>query len=228
MRVTLQPAFVLHTRIFGDSSLLVDLFTLNYGIITAIAKGVRAPKAKLRGLLLPFVPLLISWSGKTELYHLSKVEPHQVSYCLLGKSLVCGFYLNELLLRLLHHHDAHPELFHIYQTTIAFLNQAKNIQIALRLFEKRLLMSIGYGLSLTEDVENQKIIHDATYYYVHEQGFVRSNDQRQQLFSGNSLLALHHEQFADSAMLREVKILLRNVIAKRLDRPLKTPELLNG
>jgi len=226
MRVALQPAFILHTRPFRDSSLLVYLLTLDYGIVTTVARGARAPKNKLRGLLLPFVPLLISWSGKTELYNLTTVEPHQISYGLSGIRLISGFYLNELLLKLLHRHDAYPNIFHCYQTTLEALHQSKNIQVFLRLFEKKLLAAIGYGLKLNTDIENHEIIHNATYYYEHEQGFVRSNDKNKQLISGNSLIALHNEQFTNAAMLQEIKVLFRHILTKLLDRPLKTPELL--
>jgi DNA repair protein RecO (recombination protein O) len=226
MRVILQPAFVLHARPFRDTSLLIDLFTLNHGIIGVIAKGARGPKSKLRGLLLPFVPLLVSWSGKTDLYSLGKAETCQINYNLTGNRLISGFYLNELLIKLLHRHDPHPNLFSTYQKTLTALNQSSNIQIALRLFEKQLLSEIGYGLTLTKDLNNQEIINHETYYYLHEQGFVRSHEEQQQLVSGNSLLALHSGQFNDATALREVKILLRAIITKLLDRPLKTPELL--
>lgn len=227
MRIILQPAFVLHARAYRDTSLLIDLFTLNHGIINIIAKGARTPKNKLRGLLLPFVPLLVSWSGKTELYSLGKVEPQNINYNLSGNRLISGFYLNELLIRLLHRHDPHPNIFRSYQKTLEALHKSQNIQIALRLFEKQLLNEIGYGLTLTKDIDNQKIIKEETYYYLHEQGFIKSSNQNQQLITGNSLLALHNGQFIDAVMLREIKNLLRAIITKLLDRPLKTPELLN-
>lgn len=227
MRTNLQPAFVLHARAFRDTSLIIDLFTLNHGIINVIARGARAPKTKLRGLLLPFLPLLVSWSGKTELYNLSKVEPHKSSYHLHGKRLISGFYLNELLIRLMHRHDPHPNIFHFYQAALESLHNSENIQVALRLFEKHLLSEIGYGLRLTKDVDNQEIIKEETYYYAHERGFVKSNDQSQSLLTGSSLLALHNGQFTDTVMLRETKGLLRAIIARLLDRPLKTAELLN-
>lgn len=227
MRIILQPAFILHSRAYRDTSLLIDLFTLNYGLIKVIAKGARTPKTKLRGLLLPFVPLLVSWSGKTELYTLGKIEPRNINYHLSGNKLISGLYLNELLIRLLPRHDPQPNIFRIYQKTLEELLKTSNIQAPLRLFEKHLLSEIGYGLRWNKDINDQEIIKEAKYYFIPERGFIKSNDRKQQLIAGSSLLELYNGQFTNATALREIKCLLRVLITNLLDRPLKTPELWN-
>jgi len=231
-RVILQPVFVLHTKSFRDTSLLVDLFTLQYGRVSTIARGVRSAKSKSRGLLLPFVPLLASWSGKTELMTLGKVEANGSAYNLLGKNLLSGFYLNELLVRLLARHDPHPDIFNVYQNTLNNLQNIKDVQITLRLFEKQLLAKIGYGLQLTKDVHDNPITADQYYYYEHERGFIKCqkdlNTNTQNMFSGDNLLAFHNNKFKDVSALREIKFLMRLIFDHLLDnKPLKSRELVN-
>lgn len=231
-RVVLQPAFILHTRSFRDTSLLVDLFTLQYGRVSTIARGVRSPKSKSRGLLLPFVPLLASWSGKSELMTLGKIEANGLAYDLSGKKLLSGFYLNELLVRLLARHDPHPDIFHAYQATLSSLQDVKDVQIALRLFEKKLIAKIGYGLQLTKDIQSNPITADQYYCYKQERGFVRCqkdlNTNTQNIFSGENLLAFHNNKFKDVLALREIKCLMRLIFDHLLDnKPLKSRELIS-
>jgi DNA repair protein RecO (recombination protein O) len=230
-RIILQPAFVLHTRPFRDTSLLVDLFTPQCGRVRTIARGVRSAKSKSRGLLLPFVPLLTSWSGKTDLMILGKVEANGSAYDL-GKNLLSGFYLNELLVRLLARHDPHPDIFYTYQSTLSGLQNLKNVQIALRLFEKQLLAKIGYGLQLTKDVHGNPITADQYYYYEHERGFIRCqkdlNANTQNTFFGENLLAFHNNKFKDISALKEMKYLMRLIFNYLLDnKPLKSRELIS-
>jgi len=231
-RVVLQPAFILHTRSFRDTSLLVDLFTLQYGRISTIARGVRSAKSKSRGLLLPFIPLLASWSGKSELMTLGKIEANGLAYDLSGKKLLSGFYLNELLVRLLARHDPHPDIFHAYQDTLSSLQNVKDVQIALRLFEKQLLAKIGYGLQLTKDIQGKPIAAGQYYYYEQERGFIKCqkdlNINTQSIFSGENLLAFHDNKFKDISALREIKYLMRFIFDHLLDnKPLKSRELVS-
>ena len=183
-RVILQPAFVLHTRAFRDTSLIVDLFALKYGRISCLARGAKSSKSKLRGLLLPFVPLLVSWSGKSDLVTLSKIETNNKPYNITGSNLLSGLYLNELLVKLLAQHDPHPNIYRAYQNTLNNLQNNNNIQITLRLFEKQLLAEIGYGLQLTKDAEGQVIQPNNYYYYKYEHGFVRCLEHDENAFSG--------------------------------------------
>src|SRR6185437_10727813 len=114
----LQPAFVLHTRPYRDTSLLLEIFTPDYGRVSTLARGARGLRSRFKGLLQPFVPLLLSWYGKTELMTLSAAESQGKVLDLTGEKLLCGLYLNELLMRLLHRYDAHPQLYIVYQETL--------------------------------------------------------------------------------------------------------------
>jgi len=226
-RVVLQPAFVLHTRAFRDTSLLVDLFTIKYGRISCLARGAKSSKSKLRGLLLPFVPLLVSWSGKSDLVTLSKVETNNQPYNITGTNLLSGLYLNELLVRLLAYHDPHPNIFRAYQNTLNNLQNNENIQITLRLFEKQLLAEIGYGLQLTKDAQNKPILANNYYHYKYEHGFIKCLEHDQNTFSGKSLLALYNNKLADINTLTEIKHLMRLIYNHLLgDKSLKSRELL--
>lgn len=145
---TLEKAFVLHTRPYRDTSLLVDFFTLDAGRVTAVARGARGPKSRLKGLLQPFVPLLINWYGKTELVTLGGADANGASITLNGDVLISGMYLNELLMRLLTRFDPLPHLFEQYNRTIIALSQKQLPELCLRLFELNLLNELGYGLRL--------------------------------------------------------------------------------
>lgn len=224
-RVSLQPAFILHTRAFRDNSLLVDLFTRDYGRVHAVARG--AKSSRKRGLLLPFVPLLVSWSGRTDLVSLSKLEPNGLGVNLHGNSLLSGIYINELLVKLLHRDDPHPELFNTYEETLVQLEFVEKIQRSLRVFEKRLLAEVGYGLELTRTAYGEMIVADKHYYYEHEHGFSPSSDSNTtQIFSGATLLAIAQDSLSDITVLKEAKMLMRQLINALLhDRPLRSREL---
>src|SRR5207253_3115583 len=108
MRISLQPAFILHHRPFRETSVLLDVFSEEYGLVSLVAKGVRTHRSKLKALLQPFVPLLVSWQGKSELMNLVSAEARTTPFQLHGDCLLSGFYLNELLVRLLQKEDPHP------------------------------------------------------------------------------------------------------------------------
>ena len=118
MRTQQQSAFILHQRNYSETSLLLELYTRRHGRIGLIAKGARRPSNKNRGTLKPFQPLLVGWSGRGELMVLTGAEPDGASVDLVGSSLYCGFYLNELLMRLLHRHDPHEALYDRYNQAL--------------------------------------------------------------------------------------------------------------
>lgn len=229
MRITLQPAFILHARPFRDTSLLIDMLTLGHGRINLLARNARGLRSRFKGLLQPFTPFLASWSGNTDLMYLSQVEANGVPYYLTGTALISGFYLNELLVRLLHRHDAHPNLFMAYQSALIKL-QHNHSETALRAFELELLAELGYGLQLNKDaITGNDIVANEYYRLELERGFVKcflSQLNQQYIFSGKCLLALHHKQLQDAEDFREAKRLLRLILASLLgDQPLKTREL---
>ena len=234
MHVTLQPAFILHSRPYRESSMLLDIFSQDYGRIGLIARGVRNNRSKLRSLLQPFIPLLISWRGKSELMTLQHAEPHGPIVWLQKEGLLSGFYLNELLIRLLQKHDPHKELYTIYQTTLLKLGNNEFHQQYLRLFEKKLLKEIGYGLQLSSSIpDNQVFLADRIYRFYSDHGFELCNKNENiphaMLFSGKSLLALATEQLEDPTSLKDAKRLMRIVLGTLLgDKPLHSRKLFKG
>lgn len=229
MRVNLQPAFILHRQPYRDTSLLVEAWTPVYGRIGLVARGVRTARSRLRGVLHPFIPLLLSWAGKGELLSLRAAEEAGVPMPLPSERLFSGFYVNELMLRLLKRHDPHPYLFAAYQQVLAALAHEPVQEAALRIFEKRLLSEIGYGLRLENEVlTGEPISCENNYCYVLDRGpCIGAADQGGIHVSGRSLLALQGEALEDSQVLRDAKRLTRAAIAMQLQgRPLKTRELL--
>jgi len=230
-----QPAYILHTRPYRDTSLLIDAFTPMQGRISLIAKaarGVQCKHSRFKGLLQAFTPLLISWRGKTELLNLLHAEPSDFfSFQLSGKILLCGLYLNELLVRLLHRYDPHPTLFQVYQTTLTLLSQNPNL--ALRLFEKQLLAELGYALHLNRDTQTQQtILPDRQYQFIPSQGLVLCSNTtiaiaNVYLFSGASLLAIHAEQWTTPNQLLDAKRLFRLALHHLLEgKSIRSRELL--
>lgn len=223
----LQPGYILHPRPYRDTSLLLEVFTRDHGRFGLVARGARAPKSRSRGLLQPFQPLLLSWSGRGELGTLGAVEPDGAAPRLSGAHLYSGFYLNELLLRLLQRNDPHPELFAAYAQALRGLQT--EAQRPLRLFEKQLLEALGYGLLLDHEADSgEPVCAEAEYVYALESGPRRceSAETRGLKLSGRSLLSLAAEELADAQSLADSKRLLRAALDLYLGgRELKTREV---
>jgi DNA repair protein RecO (recombination protein O) len=224
--VYLQPAFILQQRKFRETSLIIDVLTRDLGRVSLLAKGVRKARSKTAGLLQPFIPLTLSYFGKTELKILTDVEITQPFIQLQGLALYCGFYINELVTCFLHRYDPHPEVFVCYGTCLSSLADSSKIEAALRIFELDLLDAVGYGLQLEYDLHNQKSVHPLTKYHFNaEQGPIEALDGQ---FSGKTLQALHLREFTDPQTLIEAKILMRTAIAVYLHgKPLKSREVIN-
>ncbi len=225
-RVSLQPAFILHGRDFSNTSRLLDVFSRDFGRVSLVAKGARSVRSKLHGVLQPFSPLLISWSGKGDVQTLTGAEPVKSTINLSGKQLMSGYYINELLQRLMITHDPHPELFELYQSTLeAFLLQDE--EWVLRRFEKHLLTEIGYGLNLEVESDSYTALSkDEHYYYDIEKGPVNIKNNAatdEFVISGQTLLDMSKEQFSNSQSKKEAKQLMRIILNHHLgDKPLKT------
>lgn len=225
-KVTLQPAFVLHSRPYRDTSLLVDILTMQYGRLTVVARGARSMKSQFRGILSPFLPLLLSFSGRNELRTLQQAETRRVSYELKNKVLLSGFYLNELLIKLLPNHESYPEVYQAYQNTLDALAKSGQPEIELRLFEKCLLVNLGYGLQLNRTTSNEPILLERQYVFEFGHGLKQATAEALTNFSGKSLLALHAGDFTDLQELRDAKRLLREVLAILLGhKTIKSREL---
>ena len=205
-----QPAFVLHTYPYRETSLIVEVFSRDFGRVALLARGARRPRSALRGLMLAFQPLEVSWAGKGEVRTLMKAEWQGGQPLLTGKALFCGYYLNELLLDLLPREDAHSNLFAAYAETLRrFAVAAQESDI--RRFERAFLQELGYGLSLENDVDDLPIDPKGYYVYEIERGPVRLPEAGGSLLSvsGKTLLDLAAEDFSDPKSLIEAKRLMR-------------------
>jgi len=217
MRVLLQPAYILHHRPYRETSLLIDLFTEKQGRISVIARGIRTPQSKLRSILQPFTPLIVSWQGKTELMTLISAEADGLPMTLQGDCLLSAFYLNELLMRMLPKQDPYPVLFTMYQKTLIDLQRDTLEQRVLRLFEKKLLTELGYGIELQYDFNTgNALLAEQFYQYVPERGFTfveDINDKSHYIFSGKHLLAFANEELDNEECLQEAKRLMRILLS---------------
>jgi len=213
-----QPAYVLHTIPFRETSLIVEVFSRDFGRMALLARGARRPRAAIRGLLMAFQPIEVAWAGKGEVLTLMKAEWQGGLPLLAGEALFCGYYLNELLMHLLPREDAHEHLFERYGDMLARLAadpSGKVREADLRSFEKALLQELGYGLTLTHDSAGESIQPDAHYTYRMEQGPVRVEhaEAAAQVVSGKTLLDLDAEDFTDPRSRTEAKALMRTLMA---------------
>lgn len=164
----LEPAYLLHTRDYRDTSLLIDLFTPDAGRIGAVARGARRFRrgASQRGLLQPFRPLWVAWSGRGELRTLTAVESRAAPVSLAGYALFSGLYANELMQRLLHRDDPHPDLFAYYEAFLpALASLTGHLDRPLRAFELALLSELGYGVALDMDAYGQPLAMGGQYRF---------------------------------------------------------------
>lgn len=216
IKSVLNPAFVLHSRAYRDTSLLVELLTEQFGRLTVVARGARTAKSKLQGVLTPFLPLLVTFSSKGELGNLQQAEVDGLRYDLKADLILSGFYLNELLIKLIPRHEPHPEIFYAYKNTLDDLTNSESPEAKLRIFEKCLLANLGYGLQLNKTVGNEEVLADEWYLFEFGVGLIRVNKKDSNVYSGKSLLALQSGNFSDENELRDAKLLLRGVIAELL------------
>lgn len=212
-----QPAFVLHTLPFRETSLIVEVFTRDFGRMALLARGARRPRAAIRGLLMGFQPLEVGWAGKGEVLTLMKADWQGGMPLLGGEALFCGYYLNELLMHLLPREDAHPALFARYATILLRLAHhpdGKQREAALRCFEKALLKELGYGLMLRHDAAGATVQADVLYTYRMEHGPVRLShaEEAGQVVLGQTLLDLDAENFDEARTRVEAKQLMRTLI----------------
>jgi DNA repair protein RecO (recombination protein O) len=220
VKVDRQPAFVLHTRPYRETSLVVEAITRDYGRMALVAKGVRRPRSAMRGVLMAFQPLEVTWSGKGEVVTLHNAEWQGGQPLLEGRALLCGYYLNELLINLLPREDAHEQLFEHYGQALMALTasttpDAAFFSVCLRGFEKRLLGELGYGLMLTHDTAGEAIRAQARYLYEMESGprVVTDSSAAAGTISGQTLLDLEAESFGNPTSLAESKQLMRSLMA---------------
>lgn len=216
-----QPGFVLHTYPYRETSLVVETFTRAHGRVAMIARGAKRPRSALRGSIMAFQPLGLSWSGRGELRLLLRAEWQGGQQLLQGRALLCGFYLNELLLKLLPREDAHEQLFLAYQAALARLAAEPEPAAVLRRFENTLLRELGYALALERDsASGVEIDPFRSYTYEPERGPVAVNGAAHAglVLSGQTLLDIVRDDYSDAQTLQQAKALMRLLINHRLEQ----------
>ena len=222
MRVESEPGFILHTIPYRETSLLVDIFTLNHGRLRCVAKGFRKPNKKgIAKTLFPYSEHHFQWQGRGELKTLTQADPIQAPVFLKQESLFVGLYINELLYKLLHQNDPHQSLYEFYSQLMTQLPTSEILQPVLRRFEMLLLEELGYGLVLDAEAETgQAVSAESLYYYIPDQGLKLIQDQTADnlhAFSGADIMALCQGQLEQQSVLRAAKKLTRQVIDFYLD-----------
>ncbi|MBI4984329.1 MAG: DNA repair protein RecO [Rhodocyclales bacterium] len=217
-RVDAAAAFLLHVHPYSETSLILDVFARAHGRLALMARGARRPRSALRGVLLGFQPLELSWFGGGEVKTLAKAEWVGGLALLNGKCLLLGYYLNELLLKLMPREDAHPALYDAYADALAALARGAGEAAELRRFEKTLLRELGYGLALDREAgSGEPVRPDGQYVYLIERGAVAARgDEGAPALSGKTLLDLAADDYADPRTLAESKVLMRQLVAHYL------------
>ena len=225
MPQAMQSAYVLHTRRYGDSSLIADLLTRKDGRIACIAKGVL--RSRKSGLCVEmFRPLLVTLRGRGEVLTLSHAEPAGSSLPLKGRRLYCGLYLNELVYRLTARQDACAALYDDYVKSLAHLAGASSIEPVLRSFEVQMLSHLGVGLALECDDTGQPIVAGRRYHYGIESGAAVAAGGSPDEVDGETLRALRSGRFKDTRTLQQARQLMRRIIDHHLEgRPLNSRQL---
>lgn len=221
-RFQLEPAYLLNARPYQDSSLLIEVLTRQHGRSGLIARSARGPKSKLRALLQPLQPLLLSALQSGDLGTLTAAEPAGAPIVLTGERVFYAWYLNELLIKLLPRHDVHADLFDRYALALNTLQDVET-DVTLRLFEKHLLAELGYGLQLPDDV--QPLQHYRCDAGMEPMPCVASSTS----YPGSSLIALAQEQLDTPQARKDAQRLLKAAIRHQLNgKTLETPAMLRA
>ena len=223
-RIDGQIAYILHSYPYSESSLILDVFSRDYGRLPLLARGARRPRSALRGVLQAFQPLEMGWFGGGEVRTLAKAEWLGGVPLLAGTALMLGYYLNELLLKLLVREDAHSVLFEAYAATLQALSRgiagSESHAACLRQFEQTLLRELGYGLVLEREAGTEEaVLPDLNYHYLIERGPVKvdvSDTDHAHAIRGKTLLDLARNDYADPRTLSESKMLMRMLINHHL------------
>ena len=195
MKIDYTPCFILHRRNFSESSYILEIFSRDYGRINLIAKGAKNSK-KHHGINFDiYQKYNVSWYSKSELGTLTGIDIVTTENQFIAEKAITGFYINEIILKLLHKEEPHPELFDMYELTLNKLFANENEKIILRYFEKRLLESLGYGVLLDCDIK-----------------------------TGSSIMP-NNETLSDSVNINEAKKLLGTILRRYIDQPLESRKL---
>ena len=234
--IEMQPAYLLHSRPFRDSSLILDFLTPDYGRLSAISRGGRGAGSKSKSLLQPFTPVHISLSGKSELKTLRSVELRGGPVSLKGEKLFSALYMNEIIVRLFQSHEADPEFFVNYEEALANLAANQVAEPVLRHFELSLLDTLGYGIDFTSEAHSHDpVVPECWYYFQEESGFILVQDisvvsgnggAGEGIFRGIDLIHIHNRDFSDAETRKVAKSILRGILNNHLGAaPLRSRSL---
>jgi len=223
-RVDGAAAFLLHAYPYSETSLILEIFAREHGRLAVLARGARRPRSALRAVLVSFQPLELGWFGGGEVKTLAKAEWLGGMPLLAREGLLLGYYLNELLLKLLPREDAHANLYDAYAAALAALSRGATETAELRRFEKVLLRELGYGLLLAHDAGGTEIDAGGRYRYQVERGALpeTATDSGVPVL-GKTLLDLAQDDYSDPRSLAESKQLMRHLLSYHLSgQPLQT------
>jgi DNA repair protein RecO (recombination protein O) len=217
-RIALAPAYILHHRPFRETGRIFEVLTREEGRLSVFARGVRGPKARLAAVLQPFTLLLLSCSGRGDAPSLTGAESAAAPIPLPAACLLSGFYLNELVLQLTTRHDPVPTLFDAYHGALHHLKEGAAIAPTLRIFEKRLLQLLGYGLELGTEATSGRPIEPCEYYYFRPgEGLYPAEASRPGALLGRSLARLESEELTETRELKDARALLQAALAHCLE-----------
>lgn len=221
-----QPAWLLHSRPYRETSALAWLLTLEDGRVDALVRGVRSRKSRYRALLQPHTPLLIQLTGQHELKTLTGLEATSAPHWLQGEALVCALYANELLCRLLLPGLPCPALFRDYSLLLELLKDVEQREPALRRFELSLLEQLGQAPEFL-DTQGQTLVANCQYHWLPQQGFLPcSNHNNQPGLTGASLLAIAADDWREKSTRQAAKVLTRSLLTPLLgNKPLQSRQL---
>lgn len=226
---TSDDIYILHSRKYRDTSLLIDVLSYNEGRYSLVVRGARGSKSKISGIVQPYRRLNVTVYGKGELRTAGKLEPTGAAFTLGGENLLLGLYVNELLYRILGKFDPMPELYEAYEQLLASLADPQFDMASLRQFELHLLMQLGYGITFDLDAGNGEFVSEGNRYrFVAEEGFHCYQGEGENLYKGADLLAI-----AAGDMTGEREKIVRQIVRRSLkpllgNRPLKSRDLFVG
>lgn len=229
-RIAEQPAFVLHSYPYRETSLVIDVLTRDHGRIALVAKGAKRPHSALRGVLQTFQPLSLSWSGKSELRTLTGAEWVGGMLPLAGDALLCGFYANELLVKFCAREDPHPPLFQHYLVTLTRLAHGEPPVQVLRSFERVLLRETGYAMTLKRTVARRAVEPDKLYVFDPQRGVRDAGSDAPShwpVIAGQTLLDMEEDDYHRAQTVAQSKTLMRFLLNTYLGgTPLATRQIL--
>ncbi|WP_186059079.1 DNA repair protein RecO [Burkholderia gladioli] len=229
-RVSEQPGFVLHSYPYRETSLIIDVLTRDHGRVALVAKGAKRPHSALRGVLQTFQPLSLSWSGKSEMRTLTGAEWVGGMLPLGGDALLCGFYVNELLVKFCAREDPFPPLFQHYLVTLARLAHDEPAVQVLRSFERMLLRETGYARALNRTTARRAVQPEGRYVFDPERGVREASDElpaHWPVVAGQTLLDMEEDDYHRAQTVAQSKTLMRFLLNTYLGgTPLATRQIL--